>query len=232
MGLGKATVQTRRLITEGLLLLCIAGAIAACGSSNNTQPEAVATPHFVDDLSKLSSKPVSAISNEHAVYEATHADTKEGSGHAMQGKFGAERHVGTDAMPAVQRLLNPKAAQFAQFSVSMLDKLWGQLRVREGDDDIARLKVPTNIKPVILTATLAPNGKLQEIVVDQRSGKTIIDKLFIDACKKSIWAQNPPKAAAQPDGTYVVRIEGSIENFASTKENHWTFTTDMGLALL
>lgn len=224
-------MRTRRIIASGLFLLYVVGAIAAC-SSNNTEPQAVSTPHFVDDLSKLSSKPVSAIHDQQAVYAATHGDSDEGVGHASQDKSGMKRHVGTDRMPAVQQLLNPKAAQFAQFSTSMLDKLWGQLRVREGDDDIARIKVPTNIQLVILTATLSPDGKLQEIVVDQRSGKTIIDKLFIDACKKAIWAQNPPKAAALPNGTYQVRIEGRIENYASMKANQNTFTTYMGLALL
>src|SRR5262249_19637287 len=127
--------------------------------------------------------------------------------------------------------MNPKSAQFAGFSSSLLDKLWGQVRVREGDDDIARLKLPDTLQPVILTATLGPEGKLREIVIDQRSGKTIIDKLFIDACKKSIWTDNPPKAAALPNGTYQVRIQGRIENFASQKDR-WTFKTYMGIAVL
>jgi hypothetical protein len=127
--------------------------------------------------------------------------------------------------------MNLKAAQFGEFSGDLLDQLWGQVRLRETDDDIARLKLPDNLQPVILTATLAPDGKLQEIVIDQRSGKAIIDKLFIDACKKSIWTHNPPKAAALPNGTYQVRIEGRIENFAS-QSNRWTFKTYMGIAVL
>src|SRR5581483_4485216 len=134
--------------------------------------------------------------------------------------------------PTVEQFLNPKAAQFAQFSGSLLDKMWGQLRLRESEDQFAKVKVPTNIQPVVLTATLAPNGKLQEIVVEQHSGKAIIDQLFIDAAKKAIWAENPPKAAALPDGTYQLRIEGRLENFASTTANRWTFTTYIGIALL
>jgi len=212
-----------------ILSLFLLSTIAACGPSETAGPEAPSTPHYVNDLSTLSAKPVAEISNPHAAYEAT--TQTDSFGHAFQDQPGSERHVGTDASPAVQQLMNLKAAQFAGFSRSLLDRLWGQLRLRESDDDIARLKLPDTLQPVVLTATLAPDGKLQEIVIDQRSGKAIIDKLFIDACKKSIWSKNPPKAAALPNGTYQVRIEGRIENFAS-HESRWTFKTYMGIAVL
>ena len=225
MACGKAAVRTHRFIISLFLL----SSIAACGPSDTAGPEAPSTPHYVNDLSTLSAKPVAQISNPHAAYEAT--NRTDSFGHAFQGQPGNERHVGTDAAPAVQQLMNLKAAQFAGFSGSLLDQLWGQVRLRETDDDITRLKLPDNLQPVVLTATLAPDGKLQEIVIDQRSGKTIIDKLFIDACKKSIWSKNPPKAAALPNGTYQVRIEGRIENFAS-HESRWTFRTYMGIAVL
>ena len=225
MGSAKAAVRTLRFIIS----LSLLSSIAACGPSDIAGPEASSTPHYVNDLSSLSAKPVAEISNPHAAYEAT--NLTDSFGHAFQGQPGSQRHVGTDAMPAVQELMNLKAAQFASFSGSLLDKLWGQVRLRETDDDIARLKLPDTLQPVVLTATLAPDGKLQEIVIDQRSGKTIIDKLFIEAAKKSIWTNNPPKAAALPNGTYQVRIEGRIENFASS-ERRWTFKTYMGIAVL
>ena len=221
----KTAVRTLRFIISLFLL----SSIAACGPSDIAGREASSTPHYVNDLSTLSAKPVAQISNPHAAYEAT--NPTDSFGHAFQGQPGTERHVGTDAMPAVQELMNLKAAQFAGFSGSLLDQLWGQVRLRESDDDIARLKLPETLQPVVLTATLAPDGKLQEIVIDQRSGKAIIDKLFVDAAKKSIWTNNPPKAASLPNGTYQVRIEGRIENFAS-KESRWTFKTYMGIAVL
>jgi hypothetical protein len=218
-------VRTHRLIISLLFLF----AIAACGPSDTAGPEAPSTPHYVNDLSMLSAKPVAEISNPHAAYEAT--NQSDSFGNAFQDQPGSERHVGTDATPAVQQLMNLKAAQFAEFSGDLLDQLWGQVRLRETDDDIARLKLPDALQPVILTATLAPDGKLKEIVIDQRSGKGIVDKLFIDACKKSIWTNNPPKAAALPNGTYQVRIEGRIENFAN-QGTRWTFKTYMGIAVL
>ena len=223
--MGKTAVRRHRFILSLFLL----STIAACGPSETAGPEAPSTPHYVNDLSTLSAKPVAEISNPHAAYEAT--TQTDSFGHAFQDQPGSERHVGTDASPAVQQLMNLKAAQFAGFSRSLLDRLWGQLRLRESDDDIARLKLPDTLQPVVLTATLAPDGKLEEIVIDQRSGKALIDKLFIDACKKSIWTNNPPKAAALPNGTYQVRIEGRIENFAS-QGNRWTFKTYMGIAVL
>jgi hypothetical protein len=205
--------------------------MAACSSSAPPQPEAVATPHFVNDLSKLSSRPVVGIDNPEAVSAALNPGGN-GVAHAFEDNPGMTRHIGTDRMPAVAQLTNPKAAQFAQFSNDILEQLWGQLRLREEDDQIARLKLASTLQPVILTATLAPDGKLREIVVEQHSGKAIIDKLFIDACKKAVWARNPPRAAALPNGTYQVRIEGRIQNFATVTANHWTFKTYMGLALL
>ena len=222
-------MESRKVVVSLLALLWIAVAIPSCGPANQ-EPEVTATPHFVNDLSSLSSKPIAAISDPHAAYVATE-NTGDSYGHAFQDNPGTTRHVGTDAMPATQQLLNPKAAQFAHFSGALLDKLWGQLRLREGDDDISKMKVPETLNPVILTATLGPDGKLQEIVIEQRSGKASVDRLFIEAAKKSIWTHNPPKAAALPNGTYQVRIEGKIENFASAK-GKWTFTTYMGLALL
>ena len=225
MASGKAAVRTLRFIISLFLL----SSLAACGPSDIAGPEAPSTPHYVNDLSTLSAKPVAEISNPHAAYEAT--NQTDSFGHAFEGQPGSERHVGTDAMPAVEQLMNLKAAQFAGLSGTLLDQLWGQVRLRESDYDIARLKLPDNLRPVILTATLAPDGKLQEIVIEQRSGKAIIDKLFIDAAKKSIWTHNPPKAAALPNGNYQIRIEGSLENFASS-ESRWTFKTYMGIAIL
>jgi hypothetical protein len=225
MAFGKAAVRTHRYIISLFLL----STIAACAPSDTGGPEAPSTPHYVNDLSTLSAKPVAEMSNPQAAYEAT--NETDSFGHAFQDQPGSTRHVGTDATPAVQQLMNLKAAQFAGFSGSLLDRLWGQVRLRETDDDIARLKLPDTLQPVILTATLAPDGKLLEIVIDQRSGKAIVDKMFIEACKKSIWTSNPPKAAALPNGTYQVRIEGRIENFAS-QANRWTFKTYMGIAVL
>jgi hypothetical protein len=222
-------VETRKIVISLLALVWIAVAIPSCGPTNQ-EPEVSATPHFVNDLSSLSSRPVVAISDPHAAYVATQ-NAGDSTGHAFQDRPGNTRHVGTDTMPATQQLLNPKAAQFGKFSSALLDQLWGQLRLREGDDDITKMKVPETLKTVVLTATLAPDGKLQEIVIEQRSGKTAVDKLFIDAAKKSIWTHNPPRAAALPNGTYQVRIEGRIENFASQKDK-WTFTTYMGIAVL
>ena len=224
-GFGTAAVRTHRFIVSLFVLFVIAG----CAPTDTAGPEAPSTPHYVNDLSKLSAKPVAELSNPQAAYEAT--NQTDSFGHAFQDEPGSTRHVGTDAMPAVQQLMNLKAAQYAEFSGSLLDQLWGQVRLREGDDDIARLKLPDTLQPVILTATLAPDGKLKEIVIEQRSGKSIVDKLFIDASKKSIWSRNPPKAAALPNGTYQVRIEGRLENFAS-QANRWTFKTYMGIAIL
>ncbi|MGO9453554.1 MAG: energy transducer TonB [Candidatus Binataceae bacterium] len=225
-------MSTAKIIASASVMLFCAAFMMACGSSTPPpEPEAVATPHFVNDLSALSPQTVNHLDNPHAASAAIESGPNA-IGHAFEDQPGMQRHVGTERMPAVEQLMNPKAAQFANFSGGLLDKLWGQLRLREEDDAIARLKLPTELQPVILTATLSPDGKLQEIVVEQHSGKAAIDKLIVEACKKALWWPNPPKAASLPNGTYQVQVQATLENYASVTENHWTFTTYMGIKIL
>jgi len=219
-------------LAASAFLTLILGAVAdGCGSSQPVEPQAVATPRTLSDLSTLSSKPVNPFSNTDAAFAATHAGANQAEGRAQEDTPGTTRHVGTDASPAEERLLNPKAAQFASFSGTILDQVWGQLRERERDDNIAKLKLSDELKPVIITATLGSDGKLKELVVEQHSGKGLIDRMFIEACKKGVWARNPPREAAGPNGIYQVRLECKLENFATTGKG-WTFKTYMGIALL
>ena len=114
----------------------------------------------------------------------------------------------------------------------MLHHLWVAVRKAENENKIARLKLPRDLQPVVLTATLDSHGKLKEIVLEQHCGKGVVDRMFIDAAKKALWANNPPTEAAMPDGNYRVRAELRLQNFASTDEGLWSFKTYVGLALL
>ncbi|MGH7778211.1 MAG: hypothetical protein ACREQR_00075 [Candidatus Binataceae bacterium] len=214
------------------LAAIFAAAIAGCSSDSLEEPGAVSTPHFVNDLSALSTKPINPIMDPSAAFAATHAGSISGMSRASEEAPGSLRHVGNDQSPGVEELLNPKAAKFATFSGGMLDHLWIAVRARENDHDVSHHKLPADLQPVVLTATLDSRGKLKEIVLEEHSGKGIIDRMFIDAAKQALWTTNPPPEAALPGGIYQVRVELRMQNFASMDDGRWYFKTYVGLALL
>ena len=102
------------------------------------------------------------------------------------------RHVGDDKHPGEERLLNKKAAQFQMLSARLLDQVFEELSHLEREDNISHLKLPTDLKWVIITATLNSHGVLKELVLDQHSGTAAVDKMVIAACKKGLYIHNPP----------------------------------------
>jgi hypothetical protein len=109
--------------------------------------------------------------------------------------------------------------------------VYAQLSFAEKTEDISRTRLPTEIKPVVITAILDKSGKLTELILEQHSGKAKIDQMMIDVCKKGIWYENPPAAALSGDGNYKLTIRMKLENFASSDERHWSFITDLGLGI-
>ncbi len=213
----------------------IAILVAGCGSGQPApQPLAVETPRYLNDLSTLSSEPVTALSHPAAAYAATSAD----SGNSADSRRiflqapGTNKYVGTDTNPGTEKLLNPKADQFAVFAGDLADHLFAELRRREMGDDIARVKLPDDLKPVVITATLSKQGKLTELVLEQHSGKTLVDNLFINACKKSLWARNPPPGALADTGVYRIRVEGKLTTWASIGDGRWRYKTWIGIGVL
>jgi hypothetical protein len=91
--------------------------------------------------------------------------------------------------------------------------------------------LPSDIKPVVITAIMDKNGKLTELILEQHSGKARIDQMMLDVCKKAIWYRNPPAEALAEDGTYHLTINGRLENYASQDETHWSFFTRIGLGI-
>jgi len=219
-------------------LLATALIVAGCGGQDKppeAAPGAAAVPQMVTDLSSVSGAAIDPL--------GTHAVPKRGEGllHESSGDrssprtFGEEpglsRSIGTDANPGEVRLLNDKAAKFANFSQVILERIFGQLRIAEKTEEISRTRLPTDIKPVIITAIMDRNGKLTELILEQHSGKTRIDQMMLSVCKKAIWYRNPPADALAEDGTYHLTIHGRLENYASTDETHWSFFTRIGLGI-
>ncbi len=217
----------------------LAAALIVAGCAQDKPPEAAPgaapVPQMVTDLSSVSGATIDPL--------GTHAGPKRGEGllHESRGASsslrtfgeqpGLSRSVGTDANPGEVRLLNDKAAKFANFSQVILERIFAQLRIAERTEEISRTRLPTDIKPVVITAIMDKNGKLTELILEEHSGKARIDQMMLSVCKKAIWYRNPPSEALAEDGRYHLTIQGRLENYASTDETHWSFFTRIGLGI-
>ncbi len=200
------------------------------------EPSTVPTPRLIRDLSELSRSKVpnpferlaAAPPNAAAISQTQQDDAKR----AFLDAPATVRHVGDERTPGEQRLSNAKAAQFATFSRVLLDRVFVAAVELELEDNMAKRKLPDNLKPVVLTAILNRDGRLEELIIEGRSGQAVVDNLFVQACQKGLWYENPPKDAQTADGKYQLRIEGRLRNFASQDANLWTFTTYLDLAIM
>jgi hypothetical protein len=219
-------------------LLATALIVAGCGGQDKppeAAPGAAPVPQMVTDLSSVSGAAIDPL-GVHAVPKRGEGLLHESSGDTSGPRTFAEqpglsRSAGTDANPGEVRLLNDKAAKFANFSQVILERIYAQLRIAEKTEEIARTKLPTDIKPVVITAIMDKSGKLTELILEQHSGKARIDQMMLNVCKKAVWYRNPPVDALAEDGTYHLTIQGRLENYASTDETHWSFITHIGLGI-
>jgi TonB family protein len=137
----------------------------------------------------------------------------------------------TKPPPGDTTLLNAKARKYPDFSYAMLRQT---LKAAQ-DIEVARFgqyALPTNIKPVILRLTLNAHGRLTDIAIEQRSGVAKVDQAMIDACKKGMWAMNPPAGAMAANGGYQIRFEGLVQNYSYDLGGDYTYATHLGLLLL
>ena len=212
--------------------------LPACSPNSKEVPVAARTPapdepHPVSDLSALST--ANSLDPFHKndlaiARQVTSADDSDAV--AKRQGLGSVRHVGDDKHPGVEKLLNQKSAQFESLSMQIMDQVFAQVEGLEETDQISHLKLPDDLKPVIITGTLNRDGKLNELVVEQHSGQAAIDRMVIAACKKGLYIQNPPPDALSTPQTYKVRLETRLENYTSLDGEHWQFKTFIAMALL
>ncbi|HYA36499.1 MAG TPA: hypothetical protein VEF03_12815 [Candidatus Binataceae bacterium] len=225
----------------------VAASLFACASSKSAVqplPEAVARPdndrpRQIENLSDLS--PVNPLNPFNKAAPAAPPPSPQGGASAQNSSgadsnptieySGAIRHVGDDKYPGEVRLMNRKAAQYEGVSARVTDQIFEEMLRLERSSQFSRLKIHSELKPVIVTGTLNKDGKLRELVLEQHSGQAIIDKMVIDACKKGLYLNNPPVAMVTADGDYKIQIEAHFENFAQ-QEEMWTFKTYMAIGIL
>ncbi len=220
-------------------MLCLA-IFAGCGTQNQppvAAPASEPTPRVVTDLSSISSAPSPSSLAPPPVAPAspTPGAAGESSSDAELHRLflnrpGTARFAGNAAAPGHEELLNVRAAQFAGFSNTLLHRVFNAMQTLE-HGDIASARLPDNLVPAVITATMDKQGKLRELVLERHSGSGAMDRLMIEACKRGLWTSNPPPEALSGN-EYKFRIEGRLKNFISTDGRHWTFETYVGLALL
>ncbi len=142
-----------------------------------------------------------------------------------------EKFAGSATSPGGEKLLNPKAAQFAQFTRPLLHQLFLATEDLE-HHKLAKRGVPVDAGPVVIEATMNKDGQLTELVIEQSSGSGLIDQTMIQACKAGLWTRNPPPEALAADGNYRFRIEANIHNYMQITEfSDFMFRTHLGMAL-
>jgi len=229
------------------ILTVVAASLFACASSKSavqplpeTTPADNDRPRQLENLSDLS--PVNPLNPfNKAAPPAAPAPSRQASAPPESSSgadssptieySGAVRHVGDDKYPGEIRLLNRKAAQYDGVSARVTDQIFEEMLRLERGSQFSRLKIHSELKPVIVTAILNKDGKLRELVLEQHSGQAIVDKMVIDACKKGVYLNNPPVAMQTADGDYKIQIEAHFENFAQQEEK-WTFKTYMAIGIL
>ena len=218
-------------------LAIFAAGCAAEDKPPTPAPDSGPQPKLLSDLSSVSDVHINPFA-ANAAPARGEGLLHDSSSHAVtagprtfQTDPGISRVVGNEANPGTVRLLNTKAAQFGDFSALILDRIYARLIEAERSEEISRTRLPTDIRPVVITAILNKSGKLTELILEQHSGKAKIDQMMLDVCKKSIWYENPPTAAISGDGTYKLTIKLKMENYASSDEHHWNFITDLGLGI-
>jgi hypothetical protein len=127
-------------------------------------------------------------------------------------------------------LLNAKARQFPEFSYTLLNQTLSAAQELEAKR-LAQQKLPDEIKPLIVVATLTPDGQLTDLAIAQHTGLGTIDRILIDACKQGLWARNPPRGA-MTDGVFRMRFEGVIDNDSYDVDGNYHYVIHVGLALM
>jgi len=220
-----------RTVATGAALALLILMIGGCGDTDEPKPLAnqAGGPQQVTDLDSISNTPIDALKLNGTAH-ASLAPNREAESVLTEAPK-LVHQAGTDHDPAEESLLNDKAAQYAAFSHVLLDRLYTQMRDLERTDQYSQLKVPEDLKPVIITAVMDRNGDLNELILEQHSGRANVDRLVIAACKKALWYRNPPAGALSDDGNYKLTIHGQIANFASKDGRHWQFKTIIGLGI-
>lgn len=247
-----ATVQFR--LNSVVIILGLAIAVGGCAGQSSESNQASATPaavpvttaansdepRSVTDLSQLSSRAAvqSPIVSMRAPDSA--APPERGSNAIIQQNIERMFVSNVDQLryreghanaPGQTTLLNDKARRFSEFSYQLLNQTLTAARSIE-PDRLAGRKLPEDIAPMILTATMDSQGRLTEISIDSHSGDHQVDQIIIDSCKQGLWSRNPPQEAMGASGVYRLRVRGYIWAYSVSFKGVYKYQTELALGIL
>jgi hypothetical protein len=201
-------------------------------------------PQMITSLAQMPGPSGNSASSEQSLFAgaaALHAgsseteDPQEAVNRNLEHLYLSKTHTaanGGETRGAGDRtLLNAKARQFSEFSDALLNQTLVAAQTLAAQK-LQDHKLPEQMKPVILIATMTPAGKLTDLSVEQHSGFGPVDRILIEACKQGLWAMNPPQAALADDGMYRMRFEGVIGNYSYDTQGNYRYVTHVGLALM
>jgi hypothetical protein len=201
-------------------------------------------PQMITSLAQMPGPSGTSATSEQSLFAgaaALHAgsseteDPQEAVNRNLEHLYLSNTHTaanGGEARGAGDRtLLNAKARQFSEFSDALLNQTLVAAQTLAAQK-LQDHKLPEQMKPVILIATMTPAGKLTDLSVEQHSGFGPVDRILIEACKQGLWAMNPPPAALADDGMYRMRFEGVIGNYSYDAQGNYRYVTHVGLALM
>jgi TonB family protein len=106
-------------------------------------------------------------------------------------------------------LLNTKADRFAPFVRRVGMRVFQNLLIYQRRQ-LGPQEILAAHEPVTVRVTLGPDGKLKNMVVDDRSGSQAVDQTLLDACREAAFDNNPPTAAANDQGDYTFVFESQL----------------------
>ena len=121
-----------------------------------------------------------------------------------------------DYLPDIQRgnvtLLNTKASVFAPFVRRIGERVFQHLIIRQRSLELQQILSARG--PVQMRVLLDSRGKLKSLSVEDHSGSASMDDTLTDALNTGAFDNNPPPAAANPDGNYEFMFQAQLRTFA------------------
>jgi hypothetical protein len=120
-----------------------------------------------------------------------------------------------DNLPDIQRgtvtLLNTKANEFSPFVRRVGERVFQHLVIRQRRLELEQILSARN--PVQMRAILDPQGKLKSVQIDDQSGSANMDDTLSDALNTAAFDNNPPKAAAKPNGDFEFVFQAELRAY-------------------
>ncbi|MCC6765467.1 MAG: hypothetical protein IT293_12475 [Deltaproteobacteria bacterium] len=120
-----------------------------------------------------------------------------------------------DNLPDIQRgtvtLLNTKANEFSPFVRRVGERVFQHLIIRQRRLELEQILSARS--PVQMRAVLDARGKLKSVQIDTQSGSANMDDTLSDALNTAAFDNNPPKAAAKPNGDFEFVFQAQLRAY-------------------